>query len=613
LADEDINLRGERAPGSVAPGDLSALLGELARAPPAELGGAWDRWLVPGAVVGAFELVREIGRGGFGVVWEARDLRRGGAVAFKAVRAGGAASAREERLLREAEVAARLAHPNVVALHEVGRTEQGPYLVLELLRGRTLADRLAAGPIGAPEALAIGVEVAKAVAYAHARGVVHRDLKPGNVFLCDGGAVKVLDFGLAHAFGHRRIGGGTPAYMAPEQWRGAPEDERTDVFALGVLLFRMLAGELPFPGDSGSAAPGAGPAPALEVPGAPALGPLVGRMLEGDPVERPRDGEAVLAALEGAAAELARHPGAAAPARILRPAGSGRARAPVDVRAEEYAQRGRQFLRQTRKASLRFARDMFARAVAVDPGYALAHAGQAEAIALVRMYYAADEADLAVADRASARAVELDPALAEAHTARGITLFLLGRRDEARRALERAAELDPGLAEASYYGGRVAFQEGRMEDAVRLFRAANRARENHDAAFFAAQAVEAAGRHAEARDAYAQALAVVERHMDLNPDDPRAATMRAVSLCRVGRREEGLRWAREALAMDPLDAGVRYNVACIHAIEGAADEALSYLAEAIRAGFGNRQWFERDPDLDSLRSDPRFAALLSGM
>jgi Flp pilus assembly protein TadD len=284
----------------------------------------------------------------------------------------------------------------------------------------------------------------------------------------------------------------------------------------------------------------------------------------------------------------------------------------VDVRAEEYAQRARRFLRQTRRSSLRFARDMFARAAAADPGYALAHAGVAEAIALVRMYYASDAADLADADRASARAVELDPELAEAHAARGITLFMLGRRDEARRALERAAALDPALAEGHYYAGRVAFQEGRMEDAARLFEEATRARENHDAAFFAAQALEALGRADAARRAYAQALSVIERHMDLNPDDPRAATMRGVALCRTGRREEGLRWARDALAMDPLDAGVRYNVACIHAVEGARDEALALLAEAIRAGFGNREWFLRDPDLASLRDDPRFDALVSG-
>jgi Flp pilus assembly protein TadD len=228
------------------------------------------------------------------------------------------------------------------------------------------------------------------------------------------------------------------------------------------------------------------------------------------------------------------------------------------------------------------------------------------------MYYASDEADLSEAERASARAVELEPGLAEARAARGLVLFLLERRDEARRELERAAALDPSLAEARYYAGRVAFQEGRMEDAARLFLDSTRARENHDAAFFAAQAIEALGRRDEARAAYAEALAVVERHLDLNPDDPRAATMRGVALCRLGRRGEGLRCAREALALDPLDAGVRYNVACIHAVEGAKDEAFRLLAEAIRAGFGNREWFLRDPDLASLRDDPRFDALVSG-
>ncbi len=151
-----------------------------------------------------------------------------------------------------------------------------------------------------------------------------------------------------------------------------------------------------------------------------------------------------------------------------------------------------------------------------------------------------------------------------------------------------------------------------MEDAARLFRASTRARENHDAAFFAAQALEALGRADAARAAYADALAVIERHMDLNPDDPRAATMRGVALCRTGRRDEGLRWAREALALDPLDAGVKYNAACIHAVEGAKEDALALLADAIRAGFGNREWFLRDPDLASLRGDPRFEALVSG-
>jgi len=287
--------------GQVPPGALSALLAELALAPEREGRTPAQDGFVPGAVVGRFDLLREIGRGGFGIVYEARDRELGRLVAFKAVRTGaGSPALREERLQREAEAAARLSHPNLVTLHDVGRSEAGPFLVLELLKGRTLSERLDHGPVPLAEALDIAVQVARGLAFAHASGVIHRDLKPANVFLCDGGLVKILDFGLAHAFGQRRAEGGTPAYMAPEQWRSAPEDERTDVFALGVMLYRMLVGEVPFPADpSGKALLSSRPLPRLEVPDAPGLGELATRMLSRDPVERPRDGAEVLATLEG--------------------------------------------------------------------------------------------------------------------------------------------------------------------------------------------------------------------------------------------------------------------------------------------------------------------------
>jgi tetratricopeptide (TPR) repeat protein len=304
----------ERPPEAIPPGEISALLEELARAPEG-LGASWERWLRPGAVVGRFELVREIGRGGFGVVWEARDRDLGRAVAFKAVRSGERAGVREERLLREAEAAARLSHPNVVTLHEAGHCEHGPYLVLELLRGQTLAERLDQGPMPVREAVRIGTEVARALAHAHGEGVVHRDLKPANVFVCADGQVKVLDFGLAHAFGRRRAAGGTPAYMAPEQARGAPEDERTDVFALGVVMYRMLAGSLPFL-DGGRSLTGPRRAVRLAVEEVPALGDLVARMLAKDPVDRPRDGGEVLAALEAFRQEMERTPSSAS--RVVR-------------------------------------------------------------------------------------------------------------------------------------------------------------------------------------------------------------------------------------------------------------------------------------------------------
>ena len=268
-------------------GAVSALLRELART---DDGARGLPLLHPGQVIGRFELVREIGRGGFGVVYEARDRELGRAVAFKALRTGG--ESWQERPPREAEAAARLSHPNIVTLFDVGRCEQGPYLVLELLRGASLAELLRRGPLPIAEALRIASEVARGIAHAHAQGVLHRDLTPGNVFVCRGGPVKVLDFGLAHTFGWRKVNGGTPAFMAPEQQRGAPEDERTDVFSLGLILQRMLAGALP---DRGSPA-GARPRP-TRLPGPDALGALVSRMLEDDPARRPASAGAVLAEL----------------------------------------------------------------------------------------------------------------------------------------------------------------------------------------------------------------------------------------------------------------------------------------------------------------------------
>jgi TolB-like protein/tetratricopeptide (TPR) repeat protein len=198
----------------------------------------------------------------------------------------------------EAETIADLTHPNLAALFDAGRCEQGPYLVYELLEGARLSERLSAEPLAPGEAVGIALSVARALALAHARGVAHHDLKPEHVFFSDDGTVKVLDLGVAHTFGRPRLDGGAPGYVAPEQWRGAPEDERTDVFALGVLLYRLLTGQLPFPDDVGRSATSPDPAPALEVPEWPGLGALVGRMLAKDPVERPRDGAAVVAALE---------------------------------------------------------------------------------------------------------------------------------------------------------------------------------------------------------------------------------------------------------------------------------------------------------------------------
>ena len=296
---------GGGAPAGVKPGALTALLQEVAATP--ERDEAEPASLAPGTVIGRFEILRELGRGGFGVVYEARDRDLGRQVAVKLVRPG-RITEEEGKVSREAEAIARLSHPNLITLHEVGRSEHGPFLVFELLRGRTLDLRIEEGALPVQEAVHIATEVARGLAHAHAEGVVHRDLKPANVFVTNKGQVKILDFGMAHAFGRRRLSGGTPAYMAPEQWEDAPEDERTDVFALGVMLYQMLSGEYPYPEGEGRWSAGSTDAPRLDVPGSPELAALVDKMLERNPTARPRDGAAALAELTRIEAALRARP-----------------------------------------------------------------------------------------------------------------------------------------------------------------------------------------------------------------------------------------------------------------------------------------------------------------
>jgi TolB-like protein/Tfp pilus assembly protein PilF len=281
-----------------------------------------------------------------------------------------------------------------------------------------------------------------------------------------------------------------------------------------------------------------------------------------------------------------------------------------DVRAYECYLKGRQYFREGRRRTLQYAREMFQRAIAVDPRFAMAWAGIADCCSLLNMFYPESEGDLALADHASARALALAPELPEAHAARGFALWRLQREPEAIQAFEHAMRLDAHQFEARYFYARLRFQRGEPELAAQLFEDAARAREDYEARFFAAQCYAALGRKAEAEAAYRRGLHVAQQHLEMNPDDPGAATMCAVSLCRLGRPEEGLAWAQRAREIEPNDARVLYNVACLFALEGKTDEALDGLERAVQAGFGAREWIANDPDLDGLRDHPRFKALL---
>jgi tetratricopeptide (TPR) repeat protein len=266
---------------------LSHLLAELAASPPRAQNEAWEQRFRRGDVISdRFELLERIGRGGFGVVFRARDRKLNRFVAFKAIPPGGLSSA---AIQREAEIAAQLEHEGLVRLYDYGLCDGGAYLLFDLLTGETLDRRLSAGPLPPREAIRIALEITRALVYAHARGVLHRDLKPANVFLTDDGKVKVLDFGLAYYFGQGPERSGTPGYMAPEQARGGPEDARTDVHGVGLLLREMLSGERP--GAAGLDATGR-------------LADLVRRATDPDPARRPTNAIQLAAELEALARRL---------------------------------------------------------------------------------------------------------------------------------------------------------------------------------------------------------------------------------------------------------------------------------------------------------------------
>jgi WD40 repeat protein len=213
--------------------------------------------------LGPFRIIKRLGAGGMGAVYQAVDSQLGRSVALKVLRSRLAGSpVARERFLREARAAAALEHDHVVAIYQVGEDHGVPYLAMPLLRGESLNDRLAAGGgLSLADVLRIGREIAEGLAAAHERGLVHRDIKPANVWLEEGtGRAKILDFGLAQSVEDRvrltEDGAilGTPAYMAPEQTHGGrPVDFRSDLFSLGCVLYRMATGRLPFAASSHAA------------------------------------------------------------------------------------------------------------------------------------------------------------------------------------------------------------------------------------------------------------------------------------------------------------------------------------------------------------------------
>ncbi|MEU8814313.1 protein kinase [Actinoplanes sp. NPDC048796] len=251
---------------------------------------------------GRYKLLGELGSGGMAVVWRARDEVLGRRVAVKVLAARFAGDPQSRARIRdEARAAATLSHPNIAQVYDFGEaSETGtplPYVVMELINGPTLQQRVASGPLPPRKVFRICGEVAAALAAAHADGLVHRDIKMANIMVTPAGA-KVVDFGIAAAVGlePEEMLVGTPAYLAPERLAGAAVEPASDVYALGVLLYRLLAHESPWSVESTTQMLQAHvyvePAPLPDLPGVPpAVADLIARCLRKDPAERPTASE----------------------------------------------------------------------------------------------------------------------------------------------------------------------------------------------------------------------------------------------------------------------------------------------------------------------------------
>jgi len=248
--------------------------------------GIFSSSLLPaGTKIDEFEIISLLGAGGMGEVYRARDTQLRRDVAIKVLPSGFSENPdRLRRFEQEARAAAALNHPNILAIHHLGRHEGQPYIVSELLEGQTLREELKNGALPMRKAGAYAIQIAGGLAAAHGRGVVHRDLKPENIFVASSGQVKILDFGLAKLWQTELLGRkafsspvtqaglilGTVGYMSPEQVRGQPTDERADVFVFGAVLYEMFTGERAFRGAT--------------------TADVISAILVGDPLESPADG-----------------------------------------------------------------------------------------------------------------------------------------------------------------------------------------------------------------------------------------------------------------------------------------------------------------------------------
>ena len=283
-----------------------------------------------------------------------------------------------------------------------------------------------------------------------------------------------------------------------------------------------------------------------------------------------------------------------------------------DAQAYDFYLRGRRYFYGNSRRNYCHAISMYERAIELDPKYAAAWAGLADAYSFLYRYADASADNVAKAIEASGHAVELDPDSAEAHASIGLAQSINNRNSEAERHFETAMQLNPNLFEAYLFYGRFCLSQGSFDKAARLFVQASEVNPaDYQPLVYLAMVYSAVGRKDDASSAHRRALKLIEQQLQMNPDDVRAWYLGAGSLAELGERDKAVEWAGLALQSGEGDPNVLYNVSCTFAQLGDQDRAMDLLEQAVKLGWGDRAWIENDSDLAALHDNPRFRALLS--
>lgn len=709
-----------------------------------------------GTALSHFKILEKLGEGGMGKVYKAEDTKLKREVAIKFLPHRGTFHTDHiNRFKIEAQAAAALNHPNIATIYSIDETEDEIFIVMEFIDGQELKQQLVRNEIDPKEVIRISIQIAEGLQAAHNKGVIHRDIKCSNIMISNNDQVKIMDFGLAKIRGGNDVTKfgttlGTAAYMSPEQASGETVDRRTDIWSLGVVIYEMLTGKLPFSRDYEQAILYAiineepKPISSLMTDVPLKLERIVLKSMIKNPDERYQRIEGMLDDLkllekeielgisaeilpitktmpsiavlpfkdmspqkdqeyfcEGIAEEiinaLTKLEGLRVVSRTFSFQFTGNKTNPMEVgnqlkvkavlegsvrkagqklriiaqlinvedgfniwseryesnldnifaiqdeithsiveslklelhpeekdqlnfvrtkdyQAYDYYLRGRNFFYIGQRKSIKFALEMFSKAISKDNNYALAYAGIADCSSWFFMYVDGDNKYLEKSISASQKAIELDPESAEAHSARGLAISLSKRFSDAEKEFEISIRLNPNLFVAYYFFARIYFIQGKLKEAAHLFEQACIVNpEDYQSPLLLGNTYKGLNLIDKSHDAFKSGLEIAKRHLELNPDDARAIYLSAHGYIELGEKEEGLKWANRALATDPDDPVILYNISGAYALLGREEEAISYLEKSLLNGYTSREWIENDSYLNSIRSNRKFKELLKKM